>query len=255
MARFTGGWIKLWRKAVEGDLPANVYLWAIWHWLLYSATWKPTKILWNGKQREIPPGTVVMGLSELSLKWECSPNTIKRWLKYLEESERIHIESCTRGTLVTIRNWALYQLQENDECTPTANELHTDCKPTANQLQLSEEVKKKEEKKGTEEIDPSALFNLWNENRGTLPEARELTDKRRTHAIARLEKNPDLSYWKEVITKMAASAFCKGKSGWKANFDFLLKPDSHVKAMEGQYDSPILRDEINTTPINLEDLQ
>jgi hypothetical protein len=141
MARFTGGWIKLWRKAIEGDLPGNVYLWALWNWLLFAASWKPTKILWNGEQREIPPGTVVMGLGELATKWDCSRMTIKRWLEYLEKSERISLETCTRGTLVTIRNWELYQNKEEEDVTPSGHEVDTGWIPSGNELALSEEVK------------------------------------------------------------------------------------------------------------------
>lgn len=157
MARFSGGWIKLWRKAIEGDLPSNVYLWAIWNWLLYSATWKSTKILWNGHQREVPPGTVVMGLSELATKWECSKNTIKKWLNYLEQSERISIESCTRGTLVTIRNWGLYQSQEVETCTPSEHEVNADCTQAAREVTLSEEVRKKKRS-----VEPKETTLLWN---------------------------------------------------------------------------------------------
>jgi len=168
MARFNKGWVKAWRDMVDGDLPQNIWLWGIWNWLLYSATWKPTKIIWKGKQREIPAGSVVMGLVELSNKWGCSINTIKRWLKYLEESERIMLEMCTRGTLVTLRNWDVYQSQELSECTPSENEVKTECKPSENELQLSKEVKKERIKKerkihvGIRTEYPQEFDQLWN---------------------------------------------------------------------------------------------
>lgn len=196
MARFNKGWVKAWREMIDGDLPDNVWLWGIWHWLLYSAHWKPSKILWNGKQREIPAGTVVMGMTELATKWNCSINTIKRWLRYLEETERVYIETCTRGTLITIRNWELYQSQDQDECTPTANKLHTDCKQTANEVQLIEEVKKERRV-----VNPTQTTLLWNHYKEELKKQKQIEAVKsgKTNSICKslveefgLEKSKDL---------------------------------------------------------------
>jgi len=151
--RFTKGWVKAWRDSLDEDLPDNVWLWGIWNWLLLSAIWKPTKILWKGKQREILPGTVVMGLGELANKWGCSKNTIKRWLKYLEETGRISVESCTRGTLVSVLQWGVYQAQDEN----TERELHENCTQAAHELHFSKEYKKEEYKKKEERETPRIL--------------------------------------------------------------------------------------------------
>lgn len=151
MSRFSKGWVKAWREAVEGDLPQNIWLWGIWNWLLLSATWKPSKILWNGKQREIPAGTVIMGLVELSAKWGCSKNTIKKWLSYLEKTDRISLETCTRGTLITIRNWELYQTQDQSHCTPSEREVNTNCTPSEHEVTLNEEIQESKKKREREE--------------------------------------------------------------------------------------------------------
>ncbi len=84
---------------------------------------------------------------------------------------------------------------------------------------------------------PEMLLDLWNENRGTLPKAVALSTKRTKHAEARLKENPDLNYWLQVIQRMAASNFCSGTKGWTATFDFFLKPDTHLKVIEGTYDN------------------
>ena len=41
------------------------------------------------------------------------------------------------------------------------------------------------------------------------------------------------------MRRIVLSDFCNGKNdrGWKANFDFLLRPNTHIKAMEGAYDN------------------
>lgn len=90
------------------------------------------------------------------------------------------------------------------------------------------------------------LLAVWNAYCGSLAKAQAMTAKRKKSANARLKENPDLGYWREVIEKMAVSDFCNGKSGgtWKANLDFLLKPDTHLKVMEGMYDNRYKTSEI-----------
>ena len=76
-----------------------------------------------------------------------------------------------------------------------------------------------------------------------VPEAtdmvRELTKGRRESARARLREKPDLAVWLAVIDAVCASDFCKGsgKDGWKAGFDWLVRPDTATKALEGAYDN------------------
>jgi hypothetical protein len=83
------------------------------------------------------------------------------------------------------------------------------------------------------------FFNLWNNQCGSLPKARELTPKRIKSIKQRLAEEPDMNTWSLVINKMAKSDFCNGNgsTGWKADFDFLLKPDTRAKVLEGKYDN------------------
>lgn len=118
MSRVSTGWFKCWRAAWEKDLGQNVYLWALWHALLHMATWKESQIIWKGKQRSLPPGSIVLSPLEISQRWGCSKSVIQKWLKYMHDAGRIVVESCSRGTLVTICNWDLYQSPEDEACSP-----------------------------------------------------------------------------------------------------------------------------------------
>lgn len=87
--------------------------------------------------------------------------------------------------------------------------------------------------------DPTALMDAWNHGTGLpIPKCRELSDKRRKHAIARLRERP-LEEWVQVIARINASQFCRGQNdrGWAATFDWLLQPDTAVKVLEGKYDN------------------
>jgi len=108
------------------------------------------------------------------------------------------------------------------------------------------------------DVSPPTLFEIWNQNRGPLPEAKECRagTKRGRAAAARWAERPDAAYWTGVVRRLAASPFCRGETGgtWRATFDFLIQPDTHVKVLEGKYDPPARKPKINTTPIDLEKL-
>jgi hypothetical protein len=87
---------------------------------------------------------------------------------------------------------------------------------------------------------PEDLLALWNLTASTagLPTARELSASRRKHAAARLRDRP-LAEWRDVVTRIGASAFCRGAGprGWKADFDWLIgSPDVATRVLEGKYD-------------------
>lgn len=95
--------------------------------------------------------------------------------------------------------------------------------------------KGKEGKGVSARADARLLFDAWNEYAPHLPRAVELNEERRRHARARLEERP-LEEWVPIIRRLDASEFCRGSTGWRADFDFLLKPGTAAKVLEGKYD-------------------
>jgi hypothetical protein len=83
------------------------------------------------------------------------------------------------------------------------------------------------------------LADLWNSNCGDLPKIEANQGKRKTHSSARWQEKPDPDFWQSVIARIASSSFCKGENerGWRADFDFLVKPDTYAKVCEGKYDN------------------
>ena len=83
------------------------------------------------------------------------------------------------------------------------------------------------------------LIRIWNENCGDLPKVQSSNSKRDRLIGLRWKDNSDPNYWKSVVKKLSESGFCNGKNqnGWRASFDFLLQPNTHLKVMEGNYDN------------------
>lgn len=98
---------------------------------------------------------------------------------------------------------------------------------------LSKQTKK--DKKTSEEI-----TSIWNElvQGSSLPSLRSCSKSRKRLATIRWGENPSAEFWRDVIKRILASPFCTGSNtrGWCANIDFLLRPDTAARVLEGQFD-------------------
>jgi hypothetical protein len=105
-----------------------------------------------------------------------------------------------------------------------------------------EEVKVKSSKKAKpKKLDrPShPLVEVWNQSKApSLPSVRGLGKSRRPAADARWEEHPDPAFWTEVVERINRSPFLTGKNDrkWVADFDFLIRPDTANRVLEGKYD-------------------
>ena len=117
----------------------------------------------------------------------------------------------------------------------------------------------KEKKKISPDGSPDPVGQAWNRSCGNLSKIKnpaKLSATRKRHAKARWIENPDPKYWDAVVQRMASSDFCNGKNstGWIADFNFLIKPDTHEKVMEGKYDNRSARNQADRATDNLQNL-
>lgn len=109
-----------------------------------------------------------------------------------------------------------------------------------------ERMLKKEEKKGEalkRVLPPEA--QLWNRERGVLPAVLDCGSSRARQLQARRKEEFWVANFEAAVKKVKMSDFCTGKNdrGWKASFDWLLRPDTIAKVMEGRYDNRIKKTE------------
>lgn len=109
----------------------------------------------------------------------------------------------------------------------------------SNSIQFNSEGGKKPDKPGL-----PLLAQIWNEHCGKLPKVKVCNASRLKHVKARWKETPwndDFggaeAYWTEVVQLLALSKFCNGVNdrGWIADFSFFLRPETHIKTMEGTY--------------------
>lgn len=91
------------------------------------------------------------------------------------------------------------------------------------------------------EYSPEQLARDWNTATSvvSLPQCRELNTARRRSAAQRIREHPGRHYWLDIIRRITESAFCTGSNerAWRADFDFLVRPGSSAKVLEGKYDN------------------
>ncbi len=86
------------------------------------------------------------------------------------------------------------------------------------------------------------LKQLWNRMKNSkLSTCRALTNARRRKCNARLKEYPDLKAWERFMQFINQSGWMCGEkttgthAGWRATFDFFIKPESIVRFLEGSY--------------------
>lgn len=95
-------------------------------------------------------------------------------------------------------------------------------------------------KKGEEEPPPlgGILVDMWQKHSGELPKIKgTLTSFELTKIKDRLKENPDPTYWRGLIEKMAATKFFHGKNKfkWRADLLWLIEPGNHTKVATRDY--------------------
>jgi hypothetical protein len=242
VARFTNGWVKLYHSAIAGDIGERPFTLGLFVKLLLWANWKESNALFCGKRVILKPGQLITGLRELSPDITLDPylHRVRNSLEFLVVRGTISQEAGNQGRLITICNWDRYQRNGDEDSNQDAIETQTERNQGANAPQLSKEYKngriKKEE--GKSAVALPQLAQIWNENRGTLPEVRGCSGTRRKHAELRWREEPSAEYWTKTVQRIVRSPFCTGDNdrGWLADFDFLIRPETRHKVDEGKYD-------------------
>jgi uncharacterized protein YdaU (DUF1376 family) len=91
-----------------------------------------------------------------------------------------------------------------------------------------------------EKLVPADIIDCWNHytENTPLPEALALSPGREKHIRARLEDDFFVANFEQAIIRITRSGFCLGQNDrrWKADIDWLIRPETVARVMEGKYD-------------------
>lgn len=111
------GWIKIHRKIQDNWLwqeKRKFSKFEAWISLLLKANHKKNKILSGDDIINIEAGSFITSEVKLSNEWNWSRNTVRAFLKLLEEEKMLNKICTTKYTMISIENWALYQFNEQE---------------------------------------------------------------------------------------------------------------------------------------------
>lgn len=170
-------------------------------------------------------------------------------MKLLVKEQMVTITKTTRGMVVTICNYDYYQDPKNYETdSETYNETTTEPQSTdtinkneKNGSNIDTKVSTSNEQAHSTQndgIDYKNLIDYFNQKtNGVFREARyPISEKRKAMIRARIREHGKEAF-AEMIHKAVNSNFLKGdnKSGFVANFDWMIRPDNFQKIIEGNY--------------------
>ena len=116
----SAGWIKLHRQLLDHEHYRDSAHLHVWLHLLLKATHAPLERTFNGRRVTIQPGQVIIGRNAISRDTGVNPSKVKRVLQRLKADQQIDQQAGNRSSLLTIRNWSLYQSTDQQDGQQTA---------------------------------------------------------------------------------------------------------------------------------------
>lgn len=130
------GWIKMHRKTLYCEsVMRNAFSLGVWTYILLKASHKDMETTFGTQKITIHPGQFVSAYRKMADDLKCNKNEIYRQLKRYENATMIETQSCSKGVLISVLNWDLYQTSETEnetELQRISNGNETDLYPNKN---------------------------------------------------------------------------------------------------------------------------
>lgn len=130
MSTEKNGWIKLHRKTLDNPIiMKDADHIAVWVYLLLNATHAEYPALFRGKKIMLQPGQLLTGRKSIAEKLSVNESKVRRILDAFESDQQIDRQRSNQNTLISLKNWDVYQIcdQQNDQ--PVTNERPTNDQP------------------------------------------------------------------------------------------------------------------------------
>ncbi len=123
-------WIKLHRSIQENEFYfAERFTKAqAWIDLLLLATFKERTVFLRGVEVHLMPGELCYSQVSLAKRWKWNERTVNKFLKLLEKREMIQSRITYVTTVISIRNWNLYQSNTEQNTEQSKSKIQTNKK-------------------------------------------------------------------------------------------------------------------------------
>jgi hypothetical protein len=123
------GWIKLYRKLIENPIFLKPELLQLFIYCLLKANHETQRIIFNGQEIEIKSGQFITGREVMGRDLKQKPKTTYNRLQILKNIGILDIKTTNKFSLVTVRNYGLYQSQETKKDSKKDNQRTTRGQP------------------------------------------------------------------------------------------------------------------------------
>jgi DNA-binding MarR family transcriptional regulator len=167
----------------------------------------------------------------------CSSSYRLNWSKIAEATATPRVEVIEEHGKETTTPRAEVPLPQRQRVLPQGQRTTT---PGADITNRTESKRKENEGSPPSSKVENEILSTWNSSMG---QRCELTPKRRAILRSRLNVVAWSQRWKLAIEQARQCPFLMGENerGWKADFEWFLKPDSVTKILEGKYRSQSFR--------------
>ena len=142
------GYVKLHRKLLDSAIFANEKALKVFVWCLLKSTYSPRKVMCGMQMVELEPGQFITGRKRAAEELAIPERTVYDVMTTLKDQQLISIKPNNRFSVVTVVNWALYQVDTEESNNKNGSS------PTTNQQQTN--TNKKDKKIYT--VDPTGVI-------------------------------------------------------------------------------------------------
>ena len=239
------GYIKLYRKLRDNPLWVKPLSRAeAWIDILMEVRYErePRKVLLGSQIVECHYAESLYSIRTWGDRWGWDESKVRRFLIMLAGQTMIEREGVGNSTRVKVLNYERYASGDMTHDEPVTNPCMTRDEPVTTTKEGKEGNKEKKKEDMSNELDEEALKipEVWNEMAGRcgVPCIRKLDAFRRRAIRSRWGDKDWRKDWREAISKIGESEFAcgGGNQGWRATFNWFLKPKSVTHILEGNYD-------------------
>ncbi len=250
------GWVKLWRK-IQDSAVWNDELFRLWGYCIMKADHKPGWVNVDrlGAPVQVERGQFVTGRFALhgamyprKRKNDPTPYTVWRRLLVLRRLGNVSIRTSSRYTMVTVCEYETYnaadiESEHQDEqqvsSRRAAGEQQARTNKNSKNIKDGEEPQEYTLSADADELDLSdaeaRFIERWNDTPGVIRNrGSNLTAGRMRLFRVRMADREWRDAIKEALAKFPLKLSADG--GWKPDMDWILKPDSITRILEGKYD-------------------
>jgi hypothetical protein len=124
------GYVKLHRKLLESAVFHNDKALKVFIWCLLRATYTPRDIMVGNRKVHLEPGQFVTGRKRAADELQMPEGTVYDVITTLKNQQQIMVHPNNKYSLVTVVNWALYQVEAEESnnkngSPPTTNQQQT----------------------------------------------------------------------------------------------------------------------------------